>query len=344
MKKTLCAFCFALLLASSAGIGTASAQTGDQLVDDIIAGFAHKAGNSTTSSNLDLAAYTNPIACNSPSAAPHENNCPSDVTYSPSSYTGGGQTFGVGMTNYPGGVVLYAIPYLVYEPYWDTNCDCYLYHWVVYWDLYLVEVPPITRGVAAAAVTWGEDPYTPLHPSIPLSTMAFKYNGLVDRCDPTYTGREAPCGGNDPESDVTYIDGAGYEDKLYIQEACSLSDRTDTINDAYAGCFISLEGWTTLPSPVYLDTTSQDDGPTFTPGVGMVGPYAIEEGTKYYWYIYFGAYGNEPIVGQTAQHRNAITYRIGYSPFCLAFESVFGHAACYFNVDNTPLSPAAQIQ
>jgi hypothetical protein len=343
-------FTFVLVILALAGIGgtqAALAQSGDATIDDIIAPYANRAGNSLAPINIAPANYQvsgrHLYSCNSSVGPSWEGSCPSDLTYTPNQNTGGGQSFGVGIQNYPAGQYWYAVPYLEQVWYHDTNCDCDTYYWDVAYDLYLVNLPAFTTGTAAAGSKWGTTVYQ-ITPTVAatLSTAAFKASALTP-CVPDYLLETAPCGGLLAPTDATYVASAGYEDKVVIAETCGLSTRSGTSSDGDSGCFYGYEGWTTFPGSVYMDTTADDSGPYYVPGIGITRPDQLPEGTKYYWLIDFFAYGNEPVTGQPVSHNGAVTYRVGWSPFCIAYESQWGNGACYFNVDQTGLAPSSGL-
>jgi len=338
----------ALLLVAALGcMQPANAQTLDPIIDEIIAPYGNRAGNSLAPSSLHPANYAAPrqlYSCNNSFfGPPWESLCPSDLMYTPNENTGGYQAFGVGIQNYPAGQYWYVVPYLVRVYYWDTNCDCWNYYWDVAYDWYLVNLPAFTTGTAAAGSKWGTTAYqiTPVVAAT-LSTAAFKASALAP-CFPGYTGVEAPCGGFFPDTDTVFVPSAGYEDKVAIGETCGLSERSGTATDGDAGCFYGYEGWTTFPGAVYMDTTALDGPNNYVPGVGLTRPDLLPEGTTYYWLIDFFAYGNEPITFQQVTHRSAVTSRVGLSPFCLLYESTWGNSACYFNVDQTTIAPASTL-
>lgn len=128
------------------------------------------------------------------------------------------------------------------------------------------------------------------------NTMAFKATN-TPHCNPEIIGVSAPCGGNTPQEDVTYVPQPTYEHEGVIENwSCSLT-RTGTHIDRFYNCLTPSYALSVLPS-WYYDTTFLDDWHDLNASIGSLAPETIIEGSEYYTYVYFWAYGNENFTGR----------------------------------------------
>jgi len=320
-------------------VEAALGQTGDPVVDQWITSYyAHRAGNNLAPTSLTPSNYPNVLAC-STSTPVWENNCPSDLTYTPNANTGGYQAFGVGINSWPS------------QSYWDYDCtledvwvwDPELQQWVLEWQVLcyyqLVQVSAQAGGQAVSRVRWGSQQHAVQGSMRTISTLAFNGEDLAG-CHPSWNGSDAPC-----TATGTFVEGGGYEDKIVIPEFCPLSRRTGTFMDANSGCFYSYNGlWVSnLPSP-YLDTTAGDGPSNYVAAIGVASGVSIVENFTYTSRITFFQWGQETVNGNQIRHNGSVTVRLPFTSPCLLYAPVFGlDAACFFNVDQTQIAPPSTL-
>lgn len=357
-----------LLLASCLVAPVSRAQTGDLVVDLQINGHTWRAGNNLPATSLVPSAYgSNPTACNSSGAPAWEDNCPSDLTYTPAAGTGGYQAFGVGISQVPGGTFYEYIPVLRQE--WDYECNCLI--WVFDYEYTEYTVAAHAFGRAFARIRFGDYLVNTIVGEHYLSTLALKSAsthpaGLSSiECSPSRIygfGFDSPCNpikqnayivprgglptGIGTPSRGVGIAEVGYEDKLIIPNpGCpSNYERTGHYADAYQGCFtFDQYNWYSNIPAAYQDTTKFDKGSPYVAGVGTATPaalIAIGAGSNgaitYWWEINFIAFGTHSAAGQTVRHTaNITTYGTGYP--CIPNSGPL----CQFNVDQTNIAPVS---
>ncbi len=317
----------------------AVAQSGDATIDSAIATYARRAGSSGVP-NFKPADYSNGVtACSGASPVPTwEQNCPSDLLYTPNGNTGGYQAFGVGINNVPGGA--YWTQYCGYIPV-EIGPGEYYWAWMCWWVP--ITLDDQTIGLAMARVTFGTQGVETPWGVRPMSTLAFKANNLYQpdsssvTCQPDYIGDSAPC--HPPN---TYaVQNVGYEDKISIDDyGCTVpfTGRTGDSQDADRGCFVASSWDSDIPS-AYLDTTKFDGAQLYIPSVGSSDPKGIAEGVTYYWDIQFYEMGLESSAPAEIVHSASVTtYLVVPGLGCANTpESI---ANCYFQVDQTRISPA----
>ena len=128
------------------------------------------------------------------------------------------------------------------------------------------------------------------------NTMAFKATN-TPHCNPEITGVSAPCGGNTPEEDVTYVPQPTYEHEGIIENWSCSSTRTGTHIDRFYNCLTPSYALSVLPN-WYFDTTFSDAWLELNASIGSLSPETVIEGSEYYTYVYFWAYGNENFTGR----------------------------------------------
>lgn len=249
-----------VLLAAALAPRDAIAQSGDPVVDFYLPSYyGHRAGSTAPPSNLIPSNYgvSHPneyldcdVASTPGVAPPWEVNCPSDLTFTPNTHTGGYQAFGVGLKNIPASSYYdyrcEVVEQWVYDPeFFEWRWD---YAYVCYYQL--VQIRAEVTAIAVARVKWGNTSYvfndfTGL--TLKLSNLAFAGGPEppVHDCRPANItfGADARC-----TYPGTYVSGAGYEDKIIVPDTCSVSSRSGTWTDFHNGCFHSAGGYTDLPS------------------------------------------------------------------------------------------------
>lgn len=329
------ALVYVLAFFSSAASAGAS---GDAVIDAFITNLQMSAGNSGGGVDDGGVQFT---YCNSNGALPTEQNCPNDVTYTPSQHTGGYQAWGVGLTK--------VIPFMLINRCWFIPTlvitgDGLQILWLYRCYPSEEQLSPITLGAAYMRVKWGGDTGTAEGETVTKSTAAFKENVLTE-CVPVPDNMEAPCGDS---SDATYVDDSGFELKVYIPDpACNMpilhgNFRYGDSRDLAYNCFLSSAGgWESdLPS-AYLDTTLLDDEEDFLISVGTANPSGITEGTMYFSKVLFYSNGVYDSGSNLSTMESIASRHLGAVSVYLSSECVYGNPEpefCFFNVDQTNLS------
>lgn len=317
------------------GAPSADSQTvvsGDPEIDIVLMTYTYRAGGSGGAINR-----TNKYTCGAPSNAPLESNCPNDATYTPSSFTGGSQSWGVGI-NTP--------TILQYETecgwYWrfDISNGNVVITWVFECRIEEVPGPGISSGRAITRLKWGSS----TDPSVdtgPTSTLAFREN-LLEVCNPIpTTGTEAICTNTINSS---HVEDPGYETEISIHDrGCRKQSREGGILDAPDGCFYPAGLWfSSLPAP-YLDTTFEDPGWQFSPSIGSADAGDIDAGMTYTSSINFYSSGRQTVMlpfPSEARHTGAITTDINWHPVCIIrFQQP---AWCFFGIDTASVGGSAK--
>ena len=313
--------------------------SGDSTIDNWLNGAQYKGGSSAAPTTLNPSNYTTGLdKCNSTQAISSENNCTSDLFYTPNANTGGYQAFGVGFTNYASGTYYYPVCYI----YWAWNGQDYVP--TLYCNWYQYTINAHTYGAATARVKFGSNTTSTLWGTKPISTLAFKANNVYTPyyssvvCQPNYTGSQAKCTSS---SNAISVPNVGYEDKILVADHnCSLTQRTGSSSDANYNCFVrdGSQWWTDLPSP-YPDTTYLDPGAWYVPSIGSAAPEQITEGYTYFWYLNFYQWAWESAASHTIYHGSSITTEITYAPNCSGSQLW----NCFFQVDQTYIAPSTTI-
>jgi hypothetical protein len=347
--------CLMLALVALGACGTdARAQTGDGAIDGWIAPYnSYRGGNNLPPASIQPGNYAYFNACHSPSAPAGENNCPSDLTYTPLAGAGGYQAYGVGVFNQPEGH--YWAPYCYYEWYYDPNLDREIWFFVCSY-YYVGYLPDQTFGTAAARIRFSQlTVLTPAGFYEYLSTLAFKsvnthwnLENLFCRPILSWVPAESKC---DPAKQDAYVipftypyeppnPGVGYDDKIHVDNPnCSSPVRTDTFVDRQLGCFAGYDSnwWSDLPAP-FADTSVTDAPNPYVTTIGTVQPWAIQEGYLYSWQRNFWAYGLNNLASTEAKHFGGVTMWFDTFP-CNGTPQI-----CSFSVDQTRIGPNAPMQ
>jgi len=251
--------------------------------------------------------------------------CPNDLAFTPQPATGGFHSWGAAIQNIVGGWYLVPTCRWVFDP--ELHEDVYVC------DYFWIFVESRTNGATISRIRWGTQLFSSGVGPLRVSTAAFKASGLPV-CSTLYTGGASPC--NPVQSDVTYVPGSGYEDKIIVPNPnCRLIVRTGTAADRSAGCFVPDAWSSSLPS-AYLDTTAFDGATPYVAAIGTPRGNNLVEGVLYEQRIRFWAPGNNNVMGQEARLNAAITTKEPLAPTCLG--GLAADTFCFFNVDQVTLA------
>jgi hypothetical protein len=147
----------------------------------------------------------------------------------------------------------------------------------------------------------------------PANTLAFKGSDQP-ACSPTVTlSGSAPCGGNTPQSAVTYVPQSAFEDEVIVKNPeCLLRTGIYSV-DILQGCYAVSSFTSDFPAP-YVDTTVDDPRDKFIPTVGSVAPGTADETKSYRSRVngFVCGFVLRP-VGEEIKHSAQIGHRISAS-------------------------------
>jgi hypothetical protein len=326
------------------------AQSGDSIVDSWIGAYPQRGGNNTAPTSLQIAQYPSGWdKCNGSGAPDWEDNCPSDLTYTPGS-NGGYQAYGAGHMQVPGGDQWTSYCYWVW--YYDPNIDNYVWYIQCDW-YYLGYYPDHSFGIAGGRIRWSQTYVNDPSGTFQLSTLALKrasvhYGYPELDCEPGFWGGPTTHVCAPWKSNVYVVPygghsgaGVGYEDKVLLQNAACpwwYWPRTDSATDREYGCYSGYDSdwWSDLPG-AYKDNTIGDEGSDYVLGVGVSQPGNIQEGYVYGWWRVYWAWGLDSISG-VSRHIGSLAYWVD----AFTCDGVTW-GLCMFQVDQTNIGPSTVI-